>query len=63
MESDGEVFLVQFYTHGIYNSEVIDVDIHRLDISDDDHVWKKVESIGDRAFFCRRQLCCALLCD
>nr|CAB3458295.1 unnamed protein product [Digitaria exilis] len=52
VESDGDVSLVQFYTHGLYNSEVIDVDIHRLDTSSSgDRVWRKAESIGDRAIF------------
>ncbi|TVU43599.1 hypothetical protein EJB05_10082, partial [Eragrostis curvula] len=49
VESDGQAFLVQFYTHGIYNSEVIDMDIHCLDTSE--YVWNKVESIGDRTIF------------
>ncbi|OEL33205.1 hypothetical protein BAE44_0005776, partial [Dichanthelium oligosanthes] len=49
VESDGDVFLPQFYTHGFYNLEVIDMDIHRLDTSR--YVWEKVESIGDRSIF------------
>ncbi|TVU37134.1 hypothetical protein EJB05_10431, partial [Eragrostis curvula] len=49
VQSDGDVFHLQFYTHGLYNSEVIDMDIHRLDTSE--YVWNKVESIGDRAIF------------
>ncbi|RLN29319.1 hypothetical protein C2845_PM05G10080 [Panicum miliaceum] len=42
VESDGDVLLLQFYTHGFYNSEVIDMDIHRLDTSR--HVWEKLMS-------------------
>lgn len=49
VESDGDIFLLQFYFHGTYNSEVVDMDIHRLDTSA--YVWNKVESIGDRTIF------------
>ncbi|KAL6657319.1 hypothetical protein ACP70R_005099 [Stipagrostis hirtigluma subsp. patula] len=49
VESDGDVFLLQFYLYGMHSSEVIGVDIHRLDTSR--CVWSKVESIGDRAIF------------
>ncbi|CAL4974114.1 unnamed protein product [Urochloa decumbens] len=58
VESDGDVFLLQFYTHGFYNSEVIDMDIHRLDTSG--YVWEKVESIGDRTIFVSSNNCVAL---
>ncbi|CAN6252109.1 unnamed protein product [Urochloa humidicola] len=49
VESDGDIFLLQFYIHGIYSSEVVDMDIHLLDTSA--YVWEKVESIADRTFF------------
>ncbi|KAL6657230.1 hypothetical protein ACP70R_005010 [Stipagrostis hirtigluma subsp. patula] len=49
VESDGDVFLLQFYIHGFHESDLIDMDIHRLDTSLD--VWNKVEDIGDRAIF------------
>ncbi|CAL4947485.1 unnamed protein product [Urochloa decumbens] len=58
VESDGDVFLVQFYTHGFYNSEVVDIDIHRLDTSG--YVWEKVESIGDRTIFVSSSNCVVL---
>ncbi|TVU27869.1 hypothetical protein EJB05_19370, partial [Eragrostis curvula] len=58
VESDGDVFLLQFYTHGFRNSEVVDMDIHRLDTSV--YAWKKVESIGDRTFFVGDDNCVAL---
>ncbi|CAL5020474.1 unnamed protein product [Urochloa decumbens] len=49
VESDGDVFLLQFYVHGFNSSEVVDMDIHLLDTSA--CVWNKVESIGDRTIF------------
>ncbi|TVU37143.1 hypothetical protein EJB05_10443, partial [Eragrostis curvula] len=58
VQSDGDVFLLQFYTHGIYNSEVIDMDIHCLDTSE--YVWNKVESIGDRTVFVGDDNCVVL---
>nr|TKW40761.1 hypothetical protein SEVIR_1G266900v2 [Setaria viridis] len=39
VESDGKIFLLQFYIHGFRNSEVIDMDIHLLDTSA--YVWNK----------------------
>ncbi|KAL6657318.1 hypothetical protein ACP70R_005098 [Stipagrostis hirtigluma subsp. patula] len=49
---DGGVFLLQLYIHGFYESDLIDMDIHRLDASLD--AWNKVEDIGDRAIFVAR---------
>ena len=49
MEFDGDIYLLQFYIHGFYNSEIVDIDIHILDTSA--YVWNKVESIGDRTIF------------
>ncbi|CAL4887028.1 unnamed protein product [Urochloa decumbens] len=58
VESDGDIFLLQFYIHGIYSSEVVDMDIHRLDTSA--YVWNKVESIGDRTIFAGDDNCVVL---
>lgn len=60
VESDGKIFLLQFYIHGFHNSEVIDMDIHLLDTSA--YVWNKVESIGDRTIFAGDNcfVCCHL---
>ncbi|RLN24528.1 hypothetical protein C2845_PM07G22670 [Panicum miliaceum] len=58
VESDSHVFFLQFYTHGFYNLEVIDMDIHWLDTSG--YVWEKVESIGDRAIFASTSNCVVL---
>ncbi|KAL6896651.1 hypothetical protein ACP4OV_007223 [Aristida adscensionis] len=46
---DGDVFLLQLYFHGFHESDLIDINIHRLDTSE--YVWNKVESIGDRTIF------------
>jgi hypothetical protein len=52
VESAGDVFLLKFYTHGrFYNSEVIDMDIHRLDTTSGVYAWNKVAGIGDRTIF------------
>ncbi|CAN6244896.1 unnamed protein product [Urochloa humidicola] len=56
--SDGDIFLLQFYIHGIYSSEVVDMDIHLLDTAA--YVWNKVESIGDRTFFVGDDNCVVL---
>ncbi|CAL4967880.1 unnamed protein product [Urochloa decumbens] len=59
VESDGEIFLLQFYIHGFWHSsEVVDVDIHLLDTSA--YVWNKVESIGDRTIFVAGDNCVVL---
>ncbi|KAJ1292516.1 hypothetical protein BS78_02G397300 [Paspalum vaginatum] len=50
VECGGDVLYMQFYTHGLFNSEVIDMDIHSLDTST--YVWEKVESID--ATLCQR---------
>nr|CAB3447436.1 unnamed protein product [Digitaria exilis] len=58
VESDGDIFLLQFYIHGIYNSEVVDMDIHCLDTSA--YIRNKVESIGDRTIFASDNNCVML---
>jgi hypothetical protein len=32
VESDSQIFFLKFYTHRFYNSQVIYMDIHQLDI-------------------------------
>ncbi|KAG2660349.1 hypothetical protein PVAP13_1KG433705 [Panicum virgatum] len=48
VEFDGDIYLLQFYIHGFYNSEIVDIDIHILDTSA--YVWNKVESIAGENF-------------
>nr|CAB3450601.1 unnamed protein product [Digitaria exilis] len=58
VQSDGDILLLQFYIHGFHNSEVVDMDIHRLDTSA--YIWNKVESIGDRTIFVSDNNCVVL---
>lgn len=54
VESQGEVFLLRHYGYGARDSELLDIDLHRLVHATDDggdYVWRKVDTIGDRAIF------------
>uniref|UniRef100_A0A0E0LQ17 KIB1-4 beta-propeller domain-containing protein n=1 Tax=Oryza punctata TaxID=4537 RepID=A0A0E0LQ17_ORYPU len=44
-------FMLNDQLMGAHDSELLDMDLHRLDATDDQYLWHKVDTIGDRAIF------------